>query len=349
MTDERLDRRFEGTDERTNGQTDDRSDGRIEKDIRIDAPVATVWRYLEDPNLLAGWLMRNDFEARVDRRFSFFGPRNQSWDGVIQCRVIECDAPRLLAFTWNANDIGFETVVRIELSPEAGGTRLRLTHTGFDGSTPEVREIVRRHEAGWSHYLPILGDQLEESVRGRQIAPAPVDWTEFRLYVSIDATPDTVLDAWCTTAGMESFFVAMMRIVGPDGLPRTAESRAEPGDRFLWRWHNGRTVEGAYLAVEPGREVSFTFVESNVRLQARPRDEGGCLLELCQYGIPDTPEARMHIHANCRAAWVYFLTALKTRIEHGIDVRDRSRTTGSSYSTYFDPRAVGFEPEPAGR
>ena len=53
--------------------------------------------------------------------------------------------------------------------------------------------------------------------------------------------------------------------------------------------------------------------------------------------------------SNCRAAWVYFLTALKTRIEHGIDVRDRSRTTGSSYSTYFDPRAVGFEPEPAGR
>ena len=68
---------------------------------------------------------------------------------------------------------------------------------------------------------------------------------------------------------------------------------------------------------------------------------GGALLRLRQSEIPDSEEARVHVHLNCRAAWVYFLTVLKVRLEHGIDARDRSRETGSSYSTYFNPAGLG--------
>ncbi|MCW8873339.1 MAG: hypothetical protein OQK01_12060 [Xanthomonadales bacterium] len=35
-----------------------------------------------------------------------------------------------------------------------------------------------------------------------------------------------------------------------------------------------------------------------------------------------------------------FLTVLKARLEHGIDARDKSRETGSSFSTYFNPESL---------
>ena len=51
----------------------------------------------------------------------------------------------------------------------------------------------------------------------------------------------------------------------------------------------------------------------------------------------------MDVFVNCRAAWVYFLTVLKIGIEKGVDSRDKTRETGSSFSTYFDPLALGVK------
>lgn len=318
----------------------------VEKEIRIEAPIETVWSYLEDPNLLAAWLMRNDFEPRKGREFRFYGRATGDWDGVLHCRVVECDPPRRLSFTWNANDIGFETLVAFELVAEDTATKLRLTHSGFRTDVPGGRDIIERHKRGWAHYLPILGGQLAETVGPNRTAPGPIDWTEFRLYVAIDAAPERVLRAWSTIEGMESFFVAMMRITDQEGRERGPDEAAVAGDRFVWRWHNGRALSGRYLDVDPRRGVSFTFGESCVRLQAREH-ESGALLELCQYGIPDTPEANMHVYVNCRAAWVYFLTALRAHLELGVDILDKTIATGGSFSTYFDPRLVGFEPQHA--
>jgi uncharacterized protein YndB with AHSA1/START domain len=316
----------------------------IEKEVRIEAPIQTVWSYLEDPNLLAAWLMRNDFEPRSGREFCFYGPPTDTWDGVLHCRVVECDPPHRLSFTWNANDIGFETLVAIDLVSEGKGTKLRLSHSGFRADVPGGRDIAERHNRGWSHHLAVLRNQLAEVVDPDRKAPGPIDWTEFRLYVAIDAAPERLLRAWSTIEGMESFFVAMMRITDPDGSERQPDEVAGAGDRFVWRWHNSRSLSGRYLDVDPRREVSFTFGDSCVRVQARAHGKGA-LLELCQYGMPDTPEANMHVYVNCRAAWVYFLTTLKARLEYNVDVRDKAIETGGSFSTFFDPRSVGFEPE----
>jgi len=35
------------------------------------------------------------------------------------------------------------------------------------------------------------------------------------------------------------------------------------------------------------------------------------------------------------------------QLERGIGILDATRETGGSFSTYFDPRRVVFEPEPA--
>lgn len=44
----------------------------IRKEIFINAAPEFVWRHLEDPDLLAGWLMRNNFRAEAGTEFQFW-------------------------------------------------------------------------------------------------------------------------------------------------------------------------------------------------------------------------------------------------------------------------------------
>jgi len=314
----------------------------IRKEICVDAPREAVWRHFEEPDLLAAWLMRNSFSGRVGEEFEFFGRPTTEWDGVLHCRLIESDPPGRIAFTWNANDIDGETLVTIELFEEGRGTRIRLIHANFEHAARDVEKIVRRHEEAWIDHLGILARQIAQDESDDREAPRPIDWTCFDLHVSIGAEPSDVLAAWSTTRGMESFFVELMRITGPDGGERAVSERARPGDRYIWRWPTGRYVRGEYLPTPGDDEVCFTFGDSKVRVTAKPYREG-TLLRLRQFDIPDNEQARMHIHVNCRAAWVYFLSVLKTLLEQGIDGRDMTRETGSSFSTYFDPAAVGVD------
>jgi len=314
----------------------------IDKEIRIRAPRDTVWPYLTEGDLLAAWLMRNNFSAVVGREFQFFAQSSSDWDGVLNCRLLECDPPRKIAFTWDANNIGAETIVTIELLDEGNETVVRLIHANFEQAAGDVDRLVKAHDTGWQDHLAILGRQAEEDADVDPLPGADPDWSQFDLHVAIDAKPEEVIRYWSTPHGMENFFVQMMRITGSDGRERAGEESAQPGDSYTWRWDSGRRLCGQYLASDGDLEVRFTFGESRVALRAVSYRQG-TLLRLRQYDIPDTEQARMHVHTNCRAAWVYFLTALKTRLEHGIDCRDKSLETGASFATHFDPASLGVK------
>jgi uncharacterized protein YndB with AHSA1/START domain len=108
-------------------------------EYQIKRPPAAVWRALTEPQLLARWLMENDIRAEVGHRFTFRAPPIPGWDGVVQCQVLEVDAPRRLRYSWRggSDDLqGYgtriDTIVTWTLSPTEGeGTLLRLEHAGF--------------------------------------------------------------------------------------------------------------------------------------------------------------------------------------------------------------------------
>ena len=97
-----------------------------------------VWRILTTSELIAKWLMPNDFVAAIGHRFTFCTRPMGDWDGVVQCEVLSCEPPRLLSYSWRggaeANPVygsRLDSVVTWTLTPVDGGTHLRMVHDGF--------------------------------------------------------------------------------------------------------------------------------------------------------------------------------------------------------------------------
>lgn len=117
-------------------------------------PPAAVWRALTDAQELKSWfpaeIVADRWEAGAALTFVFPGHDEYTMGGV----VLECDEPRVLAYTWG------EETLRFELTPtDSGGTRLVL----FDELDPR---LAARNAAGWQVCL--------ERLAGR--APAHYAW-----------------------------------------------------------------------------------------------------------------------------------------------------------------------------
>jgi uncharacterized protein YndB with AHSA1/START domain len=102
-------------------------DGQIEHEQTYPHPPERVWRALTDPAELGVWLMATDFVAVPGRKFSFDA---RPALGIIDGEVLDVEPPRLLRCRWSG-EFG-HTVVTFTLTPAGGGTRLRVTHSGWD-------------------------------------------------------------------------------------------------------------------------------------------------------------------------------------------------------------------------
>jgi uncharacterized protein YndB with AHSA1/START domain len=77
-------------------------------------------------------------------------------------RFLRLEPDRLIELTWLTTATrGVETVVTVELAPEAGGTRLRLSHAGFPDE--ESRD---RHQRAWPNVLAHLDEKMTLRVYG---------------------------------------------------------------------------------------------------------------------------------------------------------------------------------------
>lgn len=103
----------------------------IKFDVHYKQPPERVWRVLTDSNLMAQWLMPNDFRPELGAEFTFRSKPVGGWDGVAYCKVLEIDPPKKLVYSWNSNKI--KTVVSYALRAEDGGTWISFAHDGFAG------------------------------------------------------------------------------------------------------------------------------------------------------------------------------------------------------------------------
>lgn len=120
---------------------------------RISARPDTIFSFFTDP---ARWLRWQGVDAVVEPAPGGVFRMNVVGDGYASGRFVEVDPPRRIVFSWgwelpgNPVPPGSSTV-EIDLSPEDGGTMVRLTHRGLP--LPAART---QHRGGWEHYLERL-------------------------------------------------------------------------------------------------------------------------------------------------------------------------------------------------
>lgn len=118
----------------------------IVSEIDIAAPPERIFRALSNADELPKWFGSPEcpvktwkMDARVGGRYSYTTAAGSVVvNGVraFECHgeILECDPPRLLAYTWIANwhdKAEQPTVVRWELTKQGSGTHVKVTHSGL--------------------------------------------------------------------------------------------------------------------------------------------------------------------------------------------------------------------------
>jgi uncharacterized protein YndB with AHSA1/START domain len=121
------------------------------------APVQTVWLAITDRQMLARWLMENDFEPRLGARFALWRAEPLSgWRGRVECEVIELEPPTRMVWSWSDGPgEAMTSRVIFELQEEGTGTRLTLRHIGDTGDA--MAEMIRER---WPIKLQALASAL---------------------------------------------------------------------------------------------------------------------------------------------------------------------------------------------
>jgi uncharacterized protein YndB with AHSA1/START domain len=112
-----------------------------------------IWRALTVPHLIEEWLMKNDFEPVVDRKFNLTG----DW-GAVDCQVLKVQPRRTLSYSWAAQ--GLESVVTWTLTPTSKGTTLRMEQSGF---RTDQEQFYQGATVGWGNLFAKLEQILARS------------------------------------------------------------------------------------------------------------------------------------------------------------------------------------------
>jgi uncharacterized protein YndB with AHSA1/START domain len=107
-----------------------------------DAPEK-VWRALTEPELLAAWLMPNDFQPELGAEFTFQPPPELGLEAPIACKVLAIEPPEHLRFSWRESGASEAGSLSFTLTRSArGGTLLRLVQRGA-AESGQLGELLR--------------------------------------------------------------------------------------------------------------------------------------------------------------------------------------------------------------
>jgi len=144
----------------------------VVSEIQIAAPPERVFQALIDPKQVMSWWTSEvcpiesfAMEAKPGGRWRYDSKSSTLKIGGVskfccEGEILEYDPPRRLAYSWIANwhdDKSRRTVVRWELVPKSGGTRVKVTHSGL-AQEPAAR---KDYSGGWPGVVENLKNFVE--------------------------------------------------------------------------------------------------------------------------------------------------------------------------------------------
>lgn len=101
-----------------------------------------VWRALTQSELMADWLMPNDFEPVAGKPFTLRTDPTPHWNGIVTGEVLEVQPMSRLVYKW------YDMTIVMTLTPEDGGVLLRLEQSGFAND-----QAYAGAQYGWTNFL----------------------------------------------------------------------------------------------------------------------------------------------------------------------------------------------------
>ena len=103
-----------------------------------------VWEYLTQAELIALWLMPNDFKLAHGHDFTLRTKPmpDLGLDGIFHCKVLAIEPMKKLAYSWKGGPgngiFTLDTICEWILKPYGTGTKLYLKHSGFGDNNTEI-------------------------------------------------------------------------------------------------------------------------------------------------------------------------------------------------------------------
>lgn len=127
----------------------------IEKTIFINASCEKVWSYLTDKKKLGTWFHAAAENLSAGNKYSLLST-DRPGEHLLGGKVLEFNPPHRLVTTFTHQWMNHvETIVTWDLFPVEGGTRLQLTHSGFE-KTETPFKLAQDHDEGWDEHLAKL-------------------------------------------------------------------------------------------------------------------------------------------------------------------------------------------------
>ncbi len=274
----------------------------IVESLAISVSVSRAWEALTSPRLLGDLVMGHvEMDSRPGRPFV--------WHWGVWAKA----APRGRGeFAWRGTIL--DAVPGSTLVLGGGGLAVVFTVKGegdsslvtvVQGSAPPGAKL-EDYQYGWADFLLRLKTRLER--------PAQSDSIYLRTLVR--ATPAEIIRAWLSP-------VAMSKI-----LPGKAKMRPRLRGRFEWQWKDpkGKKDFGAFLEIEKGQRVSFTWEAtappSEVRLAAN-RTPYGALVSLEHLGLSSRRASGSSLTGSRSYGrmWAHLLERLRVYFYYGKKIR----------------------------
>ena len=128
-----------------------------------------IWEYLTQSELIALWLMPNNFKAVAGHEFEFRTNPIPSLElsGIFYCKVLEIVPLKKLTYSWKGGPsegiITLDTIVEWRLEQQDNGTRLNLKHSGFK---EQNYSILTGMTDGWQKNIQKMRNHLNSSNNG---------------------------------------------------------------------------------------------------------------------------------------------------------------------------------------
>lgn len=124
-----------------------------------------VWEYLTQADLIALWLMPNNFKPVLGHEFQFKTNPIPSLrlDGIMHCKILEIIPQKKLIYSWKAGpgdgNYPLDTIVEWTLKPFGNGTKLFLNHSGFKETNID---IFNGMTDGWKKNIQKMVNHLKK-------------------------------------------------------------------------------------------------------------------------------------------------------------------------------------------